>query len=314
MTSRIVFMGTPEFAVPCLQALLAFSDFEVVGVITQPDRPAGRGNQLRQSPVKEVALDAGIEVFQPEKLRGEEVMQHLQSWSPDFHVVAAYGQILRQAVLDLPTYGSINVHASLLPRWRGAAPIQAAILSGDAETGITIMQMDAGLDTGPMLSKQSVGILPTDTAQTLHDKLAAISGPLLVQTLCGVISGEIQPQPQDDDIATYAPRIEKEQGKIIWANPAEQIDRQVRAYSPWPAAFTTLNDTMLKIAFGYPILDNPANLQPGEIATDDPDAPLVIGTGKGRYAPARVQLAGRKEMGIVDFLNGFGDLHGTIVD
>lgn len=313
MTKRIVFMGTPEFAVPSLQALQASSDFEVVGVVTQPDRPAGRGNQLKQSAVKEVALEAGIEVFQPEKLRGDEVMQKLQSWSPDFHVVAAYGQILRQAVLDLPTYGSINVHASLLPRWRGAAPIQAAILAGDDQTGITIMQMDAGLDTGPMLSQQSVDILPSDTAQTLHDKLATISGPLLITTLCGIISGDIHPQAQDNELATYAPRIEKDQGKIIWAYPAEQIDRQVRAYSPWPAAYTTLDGALLKIAFGYSIEDNPSNLQPGEISTNDPDAPLVIGTGNGRYAPARLQLAGRKEMGVVDFLNGFTDLQGTIL-
>jgi len=240
-------------------------------------------------------------------------MQYLESWAPDFHVVAAYGQILRQSVLDLPTFGSINIHASLLPRWRGAAPIQAAILSGDAQTGITIMQMDAGLDTGPMLSTQSIDILLTDTAQTLHDKLAAISGSLLIKTLRGVISGDIQPQPQDNDLSTYAPRIEKEQGQIIWDNPVTQIDRQVRAYSPWPAAFTSLNGTLLKIAFGYPVLDNPANLQPGEIATDDSDAPLVIGTGNGRYAPARLQLAGRKEMGVTDFLNGFSDLHGTIL-
>jgi methionyl-tRNA formyltransferase len=313
MTTRIVFMGTPEFAVPALQALIDSSDFDVVGVVTQPDRPAGRGNQLRQSAVKELALKVGIEIFQPEKLRGEEVMQRLEAWSPDFHVVAAYGQILRQAVLDLPTYGSINVHASLLPRWRGAAPIQAAILAGDAQTGITIMQMDAGLDTGPMLSTEAVDILPSDTSQTLHDKLAAISGPLLTKTLCGVISGDIQPQHQNNELSTYAPRIEKEEGKIIWANPVEQIDRQIRAYSPWPAAFTTLDSTLLKIAFGYPILDNPSNLQPGQIATDDPDAPLIIGTGNGRYAPARLQLAGRKEMGVVDFLNGLGDLNGTIL-
>lgn len=313
MTKRVVFMGTPEFAVPSLKALINSSDFEVVGVVTQPDRPAGRGNQLRQSAVKEVAIDADIDVFQPEKLRGEDVMQHLQSWSPDFHVVAAYGQILRQAVLDLPTYGSINVHASLLPRWRGAAPIQAAILAGDSSTGITIMKMDAGLDTGPMLSKESVEILSSDTSQSLHDKLAEISGPLLIKTLCGLISGEIEPQSQDDELATYAPRIKKEDGKIDWTFSANQIDQQVRAYSPWPAAFTTLDGAMLKIAFGYPISDNPSNLKPGEIATDDSDAPLVVGTGDGRYALARLQLAGRKEMGVVDFLNGFSELHGVIL-
>lgn len=314
MTRRVVFMGTPDFAVPALQALIDASDFAVVGVVTQPDRPAGRGKQLQQSPVKELALQHGIEVFQPEKLRGEEAMAKLRSWYPHFHIVAAYGQILKQAVLDLPEFGSINVHASLLPRWRGAAPIQAAILAGDAVTGITIMQMDAGLDTGPMLSWESVEILPYDTGETLHNKLAAIGGPLLVKTLRGFLTGEILPQQQDDRLVTYASRINKEEGKINWADSAVAIDRRVRAFNAWPGAFTTLNGQMLKLHLGLPLAGNPHHLTLGQISIHDSDAPLVIGTGDGRYAPSRLQLEGRKAIGILDFLNGVSDIDGVVLE
>lgn len=311
MANRVVFMGTPDFAVPTLKALLNAPDFEVVAVITQPDRPAGRGNKLQASPVKDVAMQAGIEVFQPEKLRGPEILEKLRGWKPDFQVVAAFGQILRQEVLDIPRFGSINVHASLLPRWRGAAPIQAAILADDAITGITIMRMDAGLDTGPILSQQSVEIAPNETGATLHNKLAAISGPLLVETLPGVLSGEIQPQPQDNDLATYAPRINKEDGQIDWQKSAVEIDRQVRAYTPWPGAFTYWNGQMLKFIIGYVMDRNPNKLAPGQVSLNEDDAPLAIGTGQGRYAPARLQLAGRSPGGVVDFVNGFQQIHGA---
>lgn len=314
MTRRVVFMGTPEFAVPTLQALIDAPDFNVVGVVTQPDRPAGRGKQVQQSPTKQLAIQHDIEVFQPEKLRGAEVMAKLRSWYPHFQVVAAYGQILKQAVLDLPEFGSINVHASWLPRWRGAAPIQAAILAGDTQTGITIMQMDAGLDTGPMLSQEAVEILPYDTGETLHNKMAAVGGPLLVATLRGFLAEEIKPQPQDDALATYAPRINKEDGKIEWTQSAIEIDRRVRAFNPWPSAFTTLAGQMLKLHIGFPIAGNPKNLQPGEVSTQDDDAPLVIGTGDGRYAPSRLQLEGRKAIGVVDFLNGVSEIHGVILE
>jgi methionyl-tRNA formyltransferase len=313
MSKRVVFMGTPDFAVPTLKALLDAPDFTVVAVITQPDRPAGRGNRLLPGPVKHIALAAGLEVFQPEKLRGPEVLHKLRRWAPHFQVVAAYGQILRPEVLDIPQHGSINVHASLLPRWRGATPIQAALLAGDTVTGITIMQMDPGLDTGPILSQQSIEITPNDTGETLQTKLAALGGPLLVTTLRGLLAGEIHPRPQDDALATYAPRISKDQGLIDWQRSAVEIDRQVRAFSHWPGTFTYWNDQLLKIAFGYPIAGNPAMLAPGAVSLYDPDAPLVIGTGNGRYAPARLQLAGRTALGVLDFINGFAQIHGAIL-
>lgn len=311
--TRVVFMGTPDFAVPVLQALMDALDFSIIGVVTQPDRPAGRGNKLRPSPIKTLALSHGLEVFQPEKLRGEAVMAQLAAWQPDVQVVAAYGQILRQAVLDLPRYGSINVHASLLPRWRGAAPIQAAILAGDTETGITIMQMDAGLDTGPMLSKASVPILLTDTGQTLHDKLAEMGGPLLVETLRDYIKGDIQPQPQDEAIATYAPRIQKEDGQLDWTQSAVEIDRQVRAFDPWPGAFTLWEGQLLKILSGE-IIDTVAKqLLLGQVSIKTGLAPLVIGTSRGLYAPSMLQIAGRKAMTVGDFVNGFAQIDGVVL-
>ncbi|PJF40570.1 MAG: methionyl-tRNA formyltransferase [Phototrophicales bacterium] len=306
---RVVFMGTPEFAIPSLQALIDAEDIEVVGVITQPDRPAGRGNQLRPSPVKQLAQRHNLPVFQPEKLRGEIVLEQLRTWQPDFHVVAAYGQILRQTVLDLPKYGSINVHASLLPRWRGAAPIQAAILHGDTESGITIMQMDAGLDTGPILSKRAIPISPQDTGQSLHDKLAAIAGPLLVETLRDIINGKITPQPQDETLATYAPRINKEDGRLDWTQSAIEIDRRVRAFFPWPGTFTNWNDQLLKIIAGHPVLET--SLPAGMVKINHNQYSMLIGTGEGSYAPSILQLAGRKAMNTQDFINGFSEIDGA---
>lgn len=314
MTYRVVFMGTPEFAIPPLKALLNDPNFQVVAAITQPDRPAGRGNKLQSSPVKELALEYGIEVFQPERLRGDEILQKLRDWQPDFQVVAAFGQILRQAVLDIPQYGSINVHASLLPRWRGAAPIQASILAGDKVTGITIMQMDAGLDTGPMLTQTEVQITGHDTGESLHDKLALAGGPLLIKTLKGVASGEILPQIQDDTLSTYAPRIKKEDGKIDWTSPAVNIDRLVRAYYPWPAAFSMWNNQLLKILSGYPLANNPQKLPVGVVSLEDKDAPLVIGTGEGRYAVKRLQVAGRNVANAEDFVNGSPHIHAAQLD
>jgi methionyl-tRNA formyltransferase len=306
---RIVFMGTPDFAVPTLAALLGAPDMQVVAVITQPDRPAGRGNKLRQSPVKQLALQHELPVFQPEKLRGKDVMAQLRTYEPDFHVVAAYGQILRQAVLDLPTHGSINVHASLLPRWRGAAPIQSAIMAGDAESGITIMQMGAGLDTGPMLGKAAIPIEPDETGQSLHDKLAALGGPLLISTLQGLVDGSIQPKAQNDDNATYAPRIQKDDGRMDWNHSAAQIDRQVRAFFPWPGTFTHWNGQMLKIIRGEVVTGR--SLSAGKVAVDK-DYALLIGCGDGNsFAPTEIQLAGRKAMPAQDFVNGFNEIDGA---
>ena len=215
-------MGTPDFAVPALQRLIAH--YDVIGVVTQPDRPAGRSRKLQMSPVKQVALAADIPVFQPEKLRRPEAIEELKQWQPDFYVVAAFGQILPQAVLDIPPHGSINIHASLLPRWRGAAPIQAVIRAGDAETGITIMRMDAGLDTGPILSQRAIPLAPDETGQSLHDKLADLGGDLLIETLPGYLSGDLQPQPQDDS-ADDARAAHQERGRARRLDAARRADR-----------------------------------------------------------------------------------------
>ena len=308
MTYRVVFMGSPDFAVPVLHALINAPDFEVVGVVSQPDRPAGRGSEIKAPPVKVAAQAAGIEVYQPEKLRGAEALAHLKNWNADVHVVAAYGQILKPDILAVPPHGSINVHASLLPRWRGAAPIQAVIRAGDAQTGITIMQMEAGLDTGPMLLAEALTLDPRETAKTLHDKLSAMAGDLLLRALRGFLSGKITPQPQDDSLATFAPQIEKEEGKINWSQTAVEIDRHVRAFTPWVGTFTYWNGKLLKIIAGEPV---PGSLAPGQVAAGKGAHPIYIGTGEGIFAPTALQLAGKKQVSAADFLNGNADLTGA---
>jgi methionyl-tRNA formyltransferase len=302
--AKIVFMGTPDFAVPALKACI--EHHTVIGVVTQPDRPAGRNKKIRQSPIKEVAVDAGIPVFQPKKIRQADAIEELKQWDADFYIVAAFGQILPQTVLDLPRYAPINIHASLLPRWRGAAPIHAAIRDGDAETGITIMIMDAGLDTGPMLSKQVVHIEATETGQTLHDKLALMGGELLIETLPKYLSGEITPQPQDESLVTYAPQIKKEEGNIDWSQPAVTIERLVRAFTPWPGTYTFWNGTQLKIHSGA---YGAGRADAGLVIVHDER--VAIGTGDGLYYPDVVQLAGKKRVTMTDFVNGYGDFIGA---
>jgi methionyl-tRNA formyltransferase len=307
---RAVFMGTPDFAVPALQALLDSPDFAVVGVVTQPDRPAGRGNAIQQSPIKQVALARSVPILQPEKLREPGIFEQLQGWQPDVIVVAAFGQILRQNVLDLPRYGCINVHASLLPRWRGAAPIHAAIRAGDTEAGITIMKMDVGLDTGPMLSRRAIPILPTDTGQSLHDKLASLGGELILETLIPYFEGNITPEAQDDSQHTYAPMLKKDDGAINWEEPAEAIERQVRAYTPWPGTYTTWNGQVLKIIAGTVTSDGSA--KPGEVKRLH-DGTVAVATGNGFYVPTTVQLAGKAAMPITAFVNGYSTFVGSIL-
>jgi methionyl-tRNA formyltransferase len=302
--TRIVFMGTPDFAVPALQRLISAHD--VIGVVTQPDRPAGRKRQLQMSPVKIAALEAGIPVFQPEKIRTADAIAALYAWTADVYVVAAFGQILPQTVLDLPPFGSLNIHASLLPRWRGAAPIQAAVRAGDAESGITIMKMDAGLDTGPILTQRGVTLAADETGQSLHDKLAHLGADLLIETLPGYLSGAITPQPQDDALATLAPRIQKEEGLIDWSASAAQIERTVRAFTPWPGTWTTWNGKQLKIHAGTPI-DGQA--EPGRVV--EQRGTIAIGTGDGLYAPARVQLEGRGIVRVAEFARGYADFVGA---
>jgi methionyl-tRNA formyltransferase len=245
MEPRIVFMGSPEFAIPVLSKLA--SKYQVVGVITQPDRPAGRGRILTPPPVKCLANELNLPVIQPRRLSEPEAFQKLKTWAPDLIVVAAFGQILRPSVLDLPKYGCVNVHASLLPRWRGAAPIQATILHGDEQTGVTIMCMDPGIDTGSILSQKSLSISAQDTTGTLSERLSALGADLLIETLPAYLAGEIIPSPQDESRASYAPMIKKEDGQLDFSRPAIELVRQVRAYNPWPGAFTYWNNQMLKI-------------------------------------------------------------------
>jgi methionyl-tRNA formyltransferase len=319
-SSRIVFMGTPDFAVPVLHALIHMPQYAVVGVVTQPDRPAGRGQKLQMSPVKERALAAAIPVIQPASLRREpDAVDQLRAWEPDFLVVAAFGQILRQDVLDIPRVAPINVHASLLPRWRGAAPIQAAIRTGDAYTGITTMIMDAGLDTGPILLQDSIPIDAEETGQSLHDKLAPLGAQLLIHTLDWLLAGSIEPHPQPTNAAliTIAPPLKKEDGAIRWAENAVQIERQIRAYTPWPGTFTTWNGKRLKIIEGYPMKVKGAALaEPGEVrdvrgTPYEITSPFAIGTGSGLYAPTRLQLEGRQAVDAAAFLNGAPEFLGN---
>jgi methionyl-tRNA formyltransferase len=300
-------MGTPDFAVPTLRALIAHH--EVVGVVTQPDRPAGRKNVLTPPPVKGMALEHGIEVFQPEKLRRAEAIAVLRRWPDiDAYVVAAFGQILPQVVLDIPRLASINVHASLLPRWRGAAPIQAAIRAGDAETGITIMKMDAGLDTGPMLRARAIPIAADETGASLHDRLAALGADLLIPTLADFFSGLIVPQPQDDTLATLAPRIAKDEGRIDWTRPAVEIERLVRAFTPWPGTFTDFNGATLKILRGT-VAEGSG--QPGQVVRAD-DC-LAVATGVGLYVLESVQLAGKNPADAGDFARGYPEFIGAVL-
>ncbi len=295
---RIVFMGSPEFALPTLKALAAA--YPIVGVVTQPDQPAGRGRALTPPPVKQLALELGLPCIQPERLRQPEAMQMLQDWAPDLIIVAAFGQILRASVLDLPHLGCVNVHASLLPRGRGAAPIQAAILSGDAETGVTIMRMDPGIDTGPMLSQRAVPILPEDTGGSLSQRLALLGADLLLETLPAYLSGELLPQPQPEDGATYAPMLSKADGALDFTRPAVDLARQVRAFQPWPGAYTLWQGQPLKILRAHAV-EAPCSA-PGQTAIHH-NLPAFC-TGAGLLLIDEIQPAGKKPMPGQAFLQG----------
>jgi methionyl-tRNA formyltransferase len=310
MDIRIVFMGSPDFALPSLRRLAAH--YAVVGVVTQPDKPAGRGRTLTPPPVKQLALELGLPIMQPVKLREPQAMAQLQAWQPDVIVVAAFGQILRPAALDLPRFGCLNVHASLLPRWRGAAPIQAAILHGDAETGITIMRMDPGLDTGPMLSQRRLPITLEDTAGALSLKLADLGAELLLETLPGYLSGAIQPQPQTGAEPTYAPMLKKEEGLLDFSQPAQALARRVRAFNPWPGAYTTWEGQILKIhrahaAITAVLTPNPSPLEIGEI---NPGLRVIyqglpaIAAADGLLVVDELQPAGKKSIPGKVFLHG----------
>ena len=307
---RTVFMGTPEFALQTLQGLID-AGCNLVGVYTQPDRPKGRGKQLTAPPVKELALQHGIPVYQPVKLRQPETVAELQAIAPDLIVVVAYGQILPKSVLDIPRFGCINVHASLLPRYRGAAPINQAIINGETETGITTMYMDVGLDTGDMLVKQRLTIGPEETAGELHDRLAGLGRTTMEETLRQLCAGTLQRQPQDDALSTYAPMMKKEDGRIDWSRPAVNIHNQVRGLDPWPGACTTLNGELLKLAGTRPEAGSAG--QPGSIVAADQNG-VRIACGSGTLLVRELQLAGRKRLPAAAFLSGCPLEPGTLLE
>jgi len=296
--TRIVFMGSPEFALPPLRALAA-SD-EVVAVVTQPDRAAGRGRSLKPPPVKVLAQQLGINVLQPERLRAPEAVDVLRRLAPDLIVVAAYGQILRPEVLSLPSFGCMNIHASLLPRWRGASPVQHAILAGDNETGVTIMKMDEGLDTGPILAQRATPIAADETAGMLAERLAQMGADLLMEIFPAYLSGKIQPRPQPAEGVTYAPLLKKEDGLLDLTRSAEELSRQVRAFSPWPGAFIEWQGAPLRIWRARPSPEE--SPRPGIRLKVQGRA--ALGTGQGVLILEEVQPAGRNRMSSQAFLAG----------
>jgi len=303
---RIVFIGTGEIGVPALRALLT-SENEIVAIVTQPDKPIGRDQRIESPPIKKALISKmgspGAPIFQPEKIKAPQAIEQIRAFRPDVIVVVAYGQILPRDVLEIPRLACLNLHASLLPRWRGAAPIQAAIAAGDRETGITVMYMDEGLDTGDIMLQRSLEILPNDTGGSLHDRLAQSAPEALLESLRLLAAGCAPRTPQENARATYAPKLKREHGHIDWSESAEAIERKIRAYNPWPGAFMKLDCQNLKI-FSASHVD--LNGQPGEILRSDKE--LIVATGKGALSLAEVQLEGKRRMSAAEFLRGHGAL------
>lgn len=304
---RIVFMGTPDFAVPALRRLIE-AGHDVIAVYTQPPRPAGRGQREQPSPVHQEAARGGIPVHTPKTLRSEAEQAAFAALGADIAVVAAYGLILPKPILDAPRHGCLNIHASLLPRWRGAAPIHRAILAGDAATGITIMQMNEGLDTGPMLLRESVPIGPDMTAQSLHDALAALGGDLIVTALDRLQQGTLVPTPQPDEGVTYAAKLTREEGRLDWRRTAEELERQVRAFDPWPGAWFDHAGERFKVLKARVVADAKA-AAPGTVLDDR----LTVACGRGGLAILRLQRAGRAAMDADAFLRGSPIAAGTVL-
>lgn len=298
---RVIFMGTPDFAVGTLEEIIK-AGHEVVLVVTQPDKPKGRGNAVQFPPVKECALAHNIEVFQPKKIREEENVEYLRKYDADIIVVAAFGQLLPKSILDMPEYGCINVHASLLPKYRGAAPIQWSILNGDAVTGVTIMQMDVGMDTGDMIAKREVVISDEETGGGLFDKLAEIGAQLCVETMRAIEDGTAIRTPQNHEEATHVSMISKELGCIDWNKSAAEIERYVRGLNPWPSAYTKLDGKTFKI-WKAKVVEGTSDVKAGQIAKVTKDA-LEVQTGDGLLSLVEVQLEGKKRMQIDAFLRG----------
>jgi methionyl-tRNA formyltransferase len=295
---RIVFAGTPEFAARHLHALLRVG-YSIAAVYTQPDRPAGRGQKLAMSPVKQLAESHNIPVYQPQTLRNADAQAELAALKPDLLIVVAYGLILPQAVLDIPRLGCINSHASLLPRWRGAAPIQRAIEAGDTETGVTVMRMEAGLDTGPMLSKVSTPITAEDTGGSLHDRLALLGAEAVVEAIPALAAGTLPDKLQDDALATYAHKLNKEEAKLDWSRPAVDLERLIRAFNPWPLCHSTLAGEGVKI-YAATVVDG--NGQPGEILEASREG-LRVACGEGALLLTRIQFPGGKPLAFADLFN-----------
>lgn len=302
MEPRIVFMGTPKFALPTLEKLC--DAYPVVGVVTQPDRPAGRGRRCVAPPVKQLAEAEGIPVFQPERLRTIEAIERLRVWMPDLIVVAAFGQILPPAVIELPRFGALNVHGSLLPRWRGATPVQAALLAGDTVTGVTIMQMNEGLDTGPILAQRELPIYQDETAGELEERLAQLGAELLLEILPAYLSGELQPRPQPEEGVTLTRRLQKEATALDWQQPARLLERQVRAFSPEPGAFTLWGEERLKILRAQALPEGTPlpEVTPGTVFAQG-SMPAVM-TGEGALVLLQLQMAGKRPMNGDAFLRG----------
>lgn len=309
---RTIFYGSPDFALPVLAALID-SSWRPIAAVTQPDRPAGRGRSPKPPPVKQLARDRGIPVLQPERLRDQAAIAEIAALRPQLQIVAAYGQLLPAPILDLPEHGTLNVHASLLPRWRGAAPVHAAILHGDRETGATIMLLDQTEDTGPVLARRPTSIAASETAGQLSDRLAALGSQLLLETIPPWLDGDIAPEPQDHSRATRARRIAKAAGKIDWSRPAIEIERQVRACTPWPGAFTTAEGTQLRIAKAewIPTIPDRPGAQPGRLGISGDW--IGVQTGQGTLALRRLQRAGKREMSAAEFARGAAALDGTIL-
>jgi methionyl-tRNA formyltransferase len=307
---RTIFMGTPDFALQTLQGLID-AGCNMVGVYTQPDRPKGRGKQLAAPPVKELALQYNLPVYQPVKLRQPEAVAELEALAPDLIVVVAYGQILPKSVLDIPAHGCINVHASLLPSYRGAAPINKAIIDGERETGITTMYMDVGLDTGDMLIKKSLLIGPEETAGELHDRLASLGRETMEETLQQLCAGTLQREVQDDAQSSYASMMKKEDGRIDWSRSSLEIHNHVRGLDPWPGAYTSLGGELLKLARTSP--DAADGGKAGTIVSADSDG-VRVACGRGTLLVKELQLAGRKRLAAGDFLRGCNLVPGTVLE
>ena len=319
---RLIYMGTPQFAVPALEALIEHrapgrllpEGYEIVTVITRPDKPVGRGKEIVYSPVKQAALAHGIPVWQPGSFKKPENAEALAAFAADLYIVAAFGQILPQNVLDQPRYGSLNIHASLLPKYRGVSPISEAILQGERETGVTIMLMDAGIDTGPLLLQKSIPIMDDDTTGSLTAKLADLGAQALLEALPGWIAGTITPQPQGESPTPYTHMLRKEDGAINWHAPAEVLWRQVRAYSPWPGAYTSWRGKLLKIVEAHPDMAS-SDARPGVVLVRKArgQQQLAAGTGEGLLVIERLQLEGKKALSADEFLRGYPQIAGEVL-